>query len=324
MHTAKSSLKMNHQTLSHQNKEINFQVLLAFDGSKHAQASISLLNDLNIKNCQITTLSVIPTQQLSGHEKLERAIKKAGKKLSSAGYKVETKLKAGNPAASINDLANEMNADLIVIGAKGLRATLGILLGGVAQQVVEYSRNPVLVVRAPYKGLKHILFVTDGSKSSQLALEYLTPRCEDDVSNSNSFQKHCLWLPSKTNISAMHILPPAISFETSSQAWTVGPEVLYLAPPPSYNKEEIEKEEEKEGNRILSEAVKTLNRANISAKKVLKRGDAATEILNYSKQEEIDLIVCGSRGLSQVTSWLLGSVSRKLIHYSNCSVLVVK
>jgi nucleotide-binding universal stress UspA family protein len=25
-----------------------------------------------------------------------------------------------------------------------------------------------------------------------------------------------------------------------------------------------------------------------------------------------------------VTSWLLGSVSRKLVHYANCSVLIVK
>ena len=215
--------------------------------------------------------------------------------------------------------------DLIVIGAKGLRATLGILLGGVAQQVVEYSNHPVLVVRAPYKGLGHILFVTDGSKSSHLALDYLIPRCEDDeLSNEDPIQKHCLWLPSDSTISVMHVLPPEISYETASQAWTVGPEVLYLAPPPNYNKEEIEKEEEKEGNRIISEVVDKLNRANIKTRKVLRRGDAATEILNYVKQEEIDLIVCGSRGLSQVVSWLLGSVSRKLIHYSDCSVLVVK
>ncbi len=57
---------------------------------------------------------------------------------------------------------------------------------------------------------------------------------------------------------------------------------------------------------------------------VLRRGDAATEIIDYTKEAGINLIVAGSRGLSQVTGWLLGSVSRKIIHYANCSVLVVK
>jgi nucleotide-binding universal stress UspA family protein len=36
------------------------------------------------------------------------------------------------------------------------------------------------------------------------------------------------------------------------------------------------------------------------------------------------LIVAGSRGLSEFQGWWMGSVSRKLVHYSNCSVLIVK
>jgi nucleotide-binding universal stress UspA family protein len=34
--------------------------------------------------------------------------------------------------------------------------------------------------------------------------------------------------------------------------------------------------------------------------------------------------VAGSRGLSNFKGLWVGSVSRKLVHYSNCSVLVVK
>ena len=41
-------------------------------------------------------------------------------------------------------------------------------------------------------------------------------------------------------------------------------------------------------------------------------------------EKNIDLVVVGSRGLSQVGGWLLGSVSRKLVHYAGCSVLIVK
>ena len=66
MSTTETSYRMKPQSFISQNEEIEFHLLIAFDGSKHSQAGISLIKDLNIKNCQITTLSVIPTQQLSG------------------------------------------------------------------------------------------------------------------------------------------------------------------------------------------------------------------------------------------------------------------
>ena len=137
---------------------------------------------------------------------------------------VETILIAGNPAATLNAHAQEIQADLMLIGAKGLRATLGILLGGVAQQVVEYSTCPVLVVRAPYHGLKRILLVTDGSEQSQHTLAYLAPPCPDGS------RRRCSWLPRDAQISAMHVLPPPIPEGVSTPAWALGPEVLYPAP----------------------------------------------------------------------------------------------
>ena len=67
-----------------------------------------------------------------------------------------------------------------------------------------------------------------------------------------------------------------------------------------------------------------LLKKGIESTPVLLRGDAATEILDYTDKENVDLIVAGSRGLSTFRGWLTGSVSRKLVHYSNCSVLIVK
>ena len=59
--------------------------------------------------------------------------------------------------------------------------------------------------------------------------------------------------------------------------------------------------------------------------RVARQLGVGTESLrNWVKQNQIDLIVAGSRGLSQMRSWLLGSVSRKLVHYSGCSVLIVR
>ena len=101
---------------------------------------------------------------------MQAGLDREQERLAQAGMQVETILIAGNPAATLNAHAEEIQADLMLIGAKGLRATLGILLGGVAQQVVEYSTCPVLVVRAPYHGLTRILLVTDGSEQSKHTL----------------------------------------------------------------------------------------------------------------------------------------------------------
>lgn len=301
--------------------QFDFQILLAYDGSPHAQAAIDLLGDLSIgARTHVTALAVLPTQNISMHEMLQKSLQQAEERLLEKGMGVTSIIKAGNPAATINAQAQEVmetqgRMDVIAIGAKGLRATLGILLGGVAQQVVEYSCCPVLVVRAPYTGMQRILFVTDGSSYSRAALEYLAPA-------KSRQRRKCLPLPAYAEVHAMHVLPPAIPPELAMRTWTVGPEVLYPAPP--IDTEALEAEEQTQGERILSQAQATLKATGIQANTFLKRGDAATEIIEHVREHQIDLIVCGSRGLSAVSGWLLGSVSRKLVHYAGCSVLIVK
>lgn len=55
-----------------------------------------------------------------------------------------------------------------------------------------------------------------------------------------------------------------------------------------------------------------------------KRGDTVEEIIKYAEEENFDLVVMGSRGLGTFTGTLLGSVSDKVIHHINTSVLIVK
>lgn len=303
------------------------RVLFAYDGSEHAEAALQLLQDLPLyEGSTILALSVLPTQWISGHEALRAALDRIPGRFTQRNIQVTTELKAGNPAATINDTARLREMNLIVMGAKGLRATLGILLGGVAQQVVEYAQCPVLIVRAPYKGIKKVLVVTDGSKHSQLALEYLAPLCAPDREHPDvpPMRKRCCLLPESAEVHVMHILPPSIPPEAAMSTWAVGPEVMYPVPAKPIDRQAIEAEEHKAGQQLLSQALHLMQEGGISARGVLKRGDAATEILEYSRAHDIDLIVCGSRGLSPVASWLLGSVSRKLVHYATCSVLVVR
>jgi nucleotide-binding universal stress UspA family protein len=318
-------------------------ILLAYDGSPHAEAAVSLVLDLPGVHppVKVTNLAVMPTQYFGEHERLQSLLNELQARLESHGLQATTELKTGNPAATINNRAVELEeegdpVDLIVMGAKGLRATLGILLGGVAQQVVEYSNCPVLVVRgvgdrsgtAARPNIRKILVVVDGSPHSQRAVEYLAPPC-GDAGEGKPGARRCSWLPAQAEMHVMHVLPPLTPAGMAADAsygrtWTVGPEVLYPAPVSPANLEQLAAEEEAEGKRVLEQAAATLKAAGIQARQVIKRGDAATEIIEYATQEQIDLIVCGSRGLSQVTAWLLGSVSRKLVHYAQCSVLIVK
>ena len=46
-------------------------------------------------------------------------------------------------------------------------------------------------------------------------------------------------------------------------------------------------------------------------------------ILKVAENREADLIVMGTRGFGAVKGFLVGSVSRKVIHYAACPVMVV-
>ena len=47
-------------------------------------------------------------------------------------------------------------------------------------------------------------------------------------------------------------------------------------------------------------------------------------ILKYAEDEEIDLIVVGTRGRTGIKKMLLGSVASGVVTYAHCPVIVVK
>ena len=283
------------------------KILLADDGSPHAQAAVKLLKELPLPpKSRVHVLRVFQPGQIDALRHMERNLKQTEGNLLGAGIKVDADLVLGYPAEKIVETAKKMKPDIILIGAKGLRATLGILLGGVAQQVVEYACCPVLIVRAPYHGLRHILLVTDGSLFSQRAVRYL-----------GKFP-----LPEKTDVHLIHVLPP-LTTPVIMEPYFGGRDAYVSL----YNPEEEAKTKAKQkraGDALLERTRNLLLKQGIESTPMLLRGDAATEIINYTDKEDIDLIVAGSRGLSSFQGWLMGSVSRKLVHYSNCSVLIVK
>lgn len=283
-------------------------ILFADDGSQHAQAAVELLQEIPLPlNSRIAVLRAFNSSQIPLISDFERSLERTMGQLSSKGFRVETELKLGSPAEMILENAETKKPNLIVVGAKGLRATAGILLGGVAQQVVEYACCPVLIVRAPYRGLGHILLVTDGSLYSQRAARYL-----------GHFP-----LPSTKDIRVLHVVPPIerpVMMEPYYGRW----QTVYAQFPTQEEETAIEKGQMKAGQALLQRTSSLLERGGIKPTSVLTRGDAASEIIEYASMHQLDLIVAGSRGLSQFRSLWMGSVSRKLVHYSKCSVLIVK
>jgi nucleotide-binding universal stress UspA family protein len=283
-------------------------VLLADDGSQHARSAVELLLELPLPpKSRITVLRVFNSGQVSFLPQFEAMLEETKSRLEERGFKVETDLQLGSPSEKIVEMAENKKVDLIVLGAKGLRATAGILLGGVAQQVVEYARCAVLVVRAPYTGMRRILFVTDGSAYSQSAARYLKK----------------LPLPAEVEFHVMHVLPPAIQplmMEPHMGGW----QTVYAAMPGAEELALIHERQKKKGEAVLKRTSNLLQKLGVFPTPVLVRGDAATEIIDYVRLNHFDLIVAGSRGLSQIKGFLMGSVSRKLVHYSTCSVLIVK
>ena len=53
-------------------------------------------------------------------------------------------------------------------------------------------------------------------------------------------------------------------------------------------------------------------------------GHPASTIVQVAKEEQVDLIVLGSRGLSGIEVFLLGSVSERVAHLAHCSVFIVR
>ena len=281
-------------------------ILMADDSSEHAWSAVELIRDLALPvKTQVTVLRVFTSGQITAIPEFERSLEKTKQHLLYAGVKAKTELTLGSPAEKIIETARHKKSNLIVLGAKGLRSTLGILLGGVAQQVVEYAHGPVLIVRAPYLGLKRILLATDGSIYSQYAARYL-----------GRFP-----LPQQAEVQVMHVIPPPqplLSMEPQLGGW----QTVYLPPP--VDDSARQKKQEQKGLALLKRTCDLLQKQGISATPILKQGDAATEIMDYVKANKFDLIVAGSRGRGQFSSWWMGSVSRKLVHYSNCSILVVR
>ncbi|OWA33916.1 universal stress protein UspA [Saccharibacillus sp. O16] len=77
----------------------------------------------------------------------EQTVEEARRRIQDAGVDARIEMRQGAPAVLILEYAKEMEADLIIIGSRGLGAIREFVLGSVSHNVVQQSRIPVLVVK---------------------------------------------------------------------------------------------------------------------------------------------------------------------------------
>ena len=81
---------------------------------------------------------------------------------------------------------------------------------------------------------------------------------------------------------------------------------------------------ESKAGSILEHARKSFGTSSTKVKELILEGEAAETIIKYARENGIELIVMGRRGLGTIKGMVLGSVSYKVLSGVNIPVTIVK
>ena len=79
-----------------------------------------------------------------------------------------------------------------------------------------------------------------------------------------------------------------------------------------------------EGQENLKKFLKSENSAENDIDLLVLEGEVVAEIINYTKNKEVDLIVMSSHGYKGLAYSMKGSITEKVTRYANCPVLCLK
>jgi universal stress protein A len=117
----------------------------------------------------------------------------------------------------------------------------------------------------------------------------------------------------------------AAKYDAELHLFHVIPNLNYFTPYESFLTPEnivlIEKNIEKEVEKDFEKIIKGID---VPAKKIIKTGVVFIEIIDYIKEENIDLVVMGTHGRSGIEHILIGSVAEKILRKSPCPVLTIR
>lgn len=277
------------------------KILYADSGTGHTQEMLKVLLDLPaFQKASLTILHVIPPQITTEAvtEKWEEGSKSVADILKNVPFdpsKISTLLRQGDPKDEVILAANELNADLIIMGSRGLKRLEAILENSVSQYVFQLSTRPMLLVKDDIyiKKIKRVMVALDKSAAADSALDMALFLLKD-------YPEAELWLTRVNPDLKADLLP-------LSQA-------------------------EIEANPIVAAAIAKAKRFNVSHRCLVTGGKPGEQICQLAEEKNIDLLILGSperrpsvaRSLPDLDRLLGTSLSDYVRVNANCPVLLVR
>jgi nucleotide-binding universal stress UspA family protein len=288
-------------------------VLVATDGSKYGRWALNWVAKLPLVELpNVTALHVLDNAKLRlpFRTKLEiqrvearsaRTLRAATKRLASLKLKGTARKEQGAIAPTILKRAPKRNG-LLVVGSQGLDALDRFMLGSVSTKLIQHAMCPVLVVKGEAAPLRRITLATDGSPASAKALEFVLTRFQPDRPTGKGGR-----VP--IHVSVIHVIarrPLAPITITSMIPWNKYPKLKEAT------------------HKLIEPSVRKLIEAGFTAEPLCRLGNPAEKIMKVASQQHADLIVMGTKGLTAIDRFLLGSVSTRVVQHADCAVLVVR
>jgi nucleotide-binding universal stress UspA family protein len=196
-------------------------------------------------------------------------------------------LKWGNVAETILQTAAEEQCDLIVLGSRGLSGFKRLMLGSISNAVAAKAQCPVLVIKQPPLGSlrwRRVLVATGGSPWSDAAVDHAI-----ELARVQQLAV-CLLYVDQRRSRRMDSL-----FSLTS-----------------------------DGKNVLALAEARAAAAGVPYEAKLAQGDVTTTILATAAEQQCDVIILGSRGLTGFKRLMLGSISNAVSATAPVPVLIVK
>ena len=141
-------------------------IVVGTDGSQTAseavRQAVELAKEIGAKIQLVSAYEPVPASRLreekrevpedlqwmvNPREEVDNTLSEAADIVKEAGVNVETFARQGDPADAILDVAEETDADLIVVGNKGMTGAKRFLLGSVPNKVSHHAPCSVLIIR---------------------------------------------------------------------------------------------------------------------------------------------------------------------------------
>lgn len=214
-----------------------------------------------------------------------RAIEQTEQIIAKTGAKMDSMVLEGHPSEEIIRIAEDIEADLVVVGSKGLTGAKLFLLGSVSQNVVKYAPCSVLLTRPTKEHrsprVTRVIWATDGSENATSAGRFLSE----------------FLLGEDAKVIILHVLQQ-------------GPRWAARSEPAQHAFEQFQRLRSADAESVVETAKSSITTA-ARVTTVVRGGDPTEQILELSTELEADLVVMGSKGLSGIKLFLLGSVSQE-------------